>query len=160
MGLSGYLKIDDIEGESLRVEHEGEIEVHGVHWKIGRSSSAEGSGRKRSRARVRSLICYKTTDASSAYLALACLQGKSFDEITLAVHREGEAHLDYLVITMSNAVVSGFEMTNDGTDPHDESIIEQVALSFEKVTYKYTVQAEDHSAGDEHEIEFDIAAGV
>jgi type VI secretion system secreted protein Hcp len=164
MGLSGYLKIDGIEGESVRAEHDSEIDVHGVHWKVERTaSSVRGSGRTRtrSRPRVHSLTCFKQTDASSAYLALACLRGRSFSEMVLSVRKDsGDAHLDYLIITMKNVVVSGFEMMNDGSNSSDEVLTEQVALSFEKVTYKYTVQADDHSAGDEHEIEFDIVAGV
>lgn len=162
MALSGYLKIDDIQGESRRVDHEDEIDVKGVHWKIEHAtSSARGSGRTRSRARVDSLTCYKETDASSAYLALACLQGKSFDEMVLTLRKDsGDAHLDYLIITMENVLVSGFEMMNDGSDADDDVVTERVALSFEKVNYQYTVQADDHSAGDEHEVEFDIVAGV
>jgi type VI secretion system secreted protein Hcp len=161
MGLHGYLKIDDIEGESRRAEHEDEIDVHGVHWKIERATlSTRGSRRTRSRAQVDSLTCYKTSDASSPYLALACLQGRSFNEAVLTLGKDsGGAHLDYLIITMENVVVSGFEMTNDGSNT-DVLLTEQVALSFEKFTYKYTVQADDHSAGDEHEVEFDIVAGV
>jgi len=161
MALSGYLKIDDIQGESQRADHEDEIDVYGVHWKVERATSSARSGRARSRARVDSLTCYKETDASSPYLALACLQGKSFDEMVLTVRKDsGDAHLDYLIITMENVMVSGFEMLNDGTNVDDEALAEQVALTFEKLTYKYTVQADDHSAGDEHEVEFDIAAGV
>ena len=162
MGLSGYLNIDGIDGESKRAEHEDEIDVHGVHWKVERAtSSARGSGRTRSRAQVDSLTCYKTTDASSPYLALACLQGRSFKDVVLTLHKaSGGAHLDYLIITMENVVVSGFEMLNDGSDADDQELTEQVALSFQKVTFKYTVQSDDHSAGAEHEIGFDIAAGV
>lgn len=162
MGLSGYLKIDDIDGESLRAEHEDEIDVHGVHWKIERAATAaRGSGRSRSRARVDSLTCYKTTDASSPYLALACLQGKSIKKVVFTVGKHsGESHVDYLKITMRNVMVSGFEMINDGSNADDELITEQVAFSFERVKYRYTVPADDGSAGDEHEITFDIAAGV
>ena len=162
MGLSGYLKIDDIDGESKRVDHEDEIDVHGVHWKVAQSArSSRGSGRSRARARVDSLTCYKTTDAASVYLALACMQGKSFDEVVLSVRKNsGEAHLDYLVITMTNVVISEFEMLNDGSDSDDELITEQVGFSFETVKMKYTEQSDDHSAGTEHEITYDIAAGV
>ncbi|MGA9278344.1 Hcp family type VI secretion system effector [Ilumatobacter sp.] len=161
MGLSGYLKIDDIEGESQRAEHENEIDVHGVHWKIEQAtSSARGAGRSRARALVSSLTCYKQADSSSAQLALACFQGRSFSDVVLALVKESDgAHLDYLIITMENVVVSGFEMLNDGSNVDDELVSEEVAFSFEKVNYKYTVQADDHSAGDEHEIEFDIVAG-
>lgn len=162
MSLTGYLLIDDIPGESKRVDHEDEIDVRGVHWAIAQSSSsARGSGRTQSRAQVESLTCIKETDASSVYLALACMQGKSLPKATLALRKDsGDAHLDYLVITMENVVVSGFEMMNDGESEDNQVVSERLSLSFEKVHMKYTIQADDHSAGDEHETEFDIVAGV
>jgi type VI secretion system secreted protein Hcp len=109
---------------------------------------------------VHGLICDKRLDASSPYLALACVRGRSFDEVVLSVRRDsGDAHLDYLVITMENVLVAGYEMMNDADDV-DQAVTEQVALSFDKVTYKYTVQADDHAAGDEHEVEFDVVSAV
>ena len=45
-------------------------------------------------------------------------------------------------------------------DDENQMIEEQFGLAFENVKVKYTVQADDHSAGDEHEIEYDIAQGV
>lgn len=162
MSLIGNLLIADISGESQLATHEDEIAVHGVHWRISNSvSSKVGRGRKKSRAKISSLTCYKETDAASAYLALACMQGKSIPDAVLSIRKDsGDAHLDYLVITMENVVITGFDMANDGTDEAGDVIAEKVSLSFENVTYKYTVQADDHSAGDEHEITFDIAAGV
>lgn len=162
MSLTGYLKIDDIPGESKRADHEDEIDVHGVHWQISQAtSSARGSGRTQSRAQVSSLTCYKVYDASSPYLALACMQGKSIPEVVFMLRKDsGEAHLDYLKITMTDVVVSGYEMINDGTDPDKQLVGEMLSLSFEKVSIVYTLQAGDHSAGDEHEVEFDIVAGV
>ncbi|MCK0094143.1 type VI secretion system tube protein Hcp [Yoonia sp. F2084L] len=166
MPLTGYLKIDDIPGESKRADHEGEIDVHDIHWNISQgSSSARGSGRTQSRAQVSSLTCYKEVDASSPYLALACMQGKSIPEATLALRKDsGDAHLDYLTIKMTNCIVTTYEMLNDDADQSEDSdsdvVTERLALSFESVNMVYTVQADDHSAGDEHEIEFDIVAGV
>ena len=162
MTLTAYLKIGDIAGESRRAEHEDEIDVHGLQWKIAQQSSLlqrVGRGRARARATVDALTCLKFTDASSPYLALACFQGRSFPEATLAVRKDsGEAHLDYLVITMENVTVSGYEMSNDAGD--DEVVAERLGLTFEKVTYTYIVQNDDQSSGDEHEVEFDIAAAV
>ena len=162
MTLTAYLKIGDIAGESRRAEHEDEIDVHGLQWKISQQSSLlqrVGRGRARARATVDALTCLKFTDASSPYLALACFQGRSFPEATLAVRKDsGEAHLDYLVITMENVTVSGYEMSNDAGD--DEVVAERLGLTFEKVTYTYIVQNDDQSSGDEHEVEFDIAAAV
>ncbi|MBT8431610.1 MAG: type VI secretion system tube protein Hcp [Altererythrobacter sp.] len=53
----------------------------------------------------------------------------------------GDAHLDYLVITMSNA-------QENRTTP------------FETEDIGVAAEDDDHAAGDEHEIEYDIAAGA
>jgi len=64
--------------------------------------------------------------------------------------------LDYLVVTLTNVIVSSYEMSNGD----DQQIRESVSLMAEEIKILYTVQADDHSAGDEHEIEYDLVAGV
>ena len=162
MPLTAYLKIGDIAGESQRVDHEDEIDIHDIMWSIDRKSASKvGRGRARARARIQPLLLRKVTDAASAYLLLACMQGKSFPEMILSVRKDsGEAHLDYLVITMENVTISKFEKLGVGVENEGQTIEEIIGLVFENVTYKYTVQNDDHSAGDEHEITYDIAAGV
>lgn len=161
MSLAGYLKIDDIPGESRRVGHIDEIDVKGAHWKIAQASSAAGgSGRTQARAQVHTLTCIKETDAASPYLALACFKGKSIPEAVLMLRKDsGEEHLDYLQITMTRCIVTSFEMLNDGTDENDNVVTEKLGLSFEEVDILYTVQADDHSAGAEHQTQFNIEAG-
>ncbi len=159
MPMTGFLKIPDIPGESVRADHEDEIDIHSIDWGVSRQqSAATGSGRSRSRADVRSVSLGKFYDASSPYLALACMQGKSFDEIVISLRKDsGDAHLDYLRITLSNVVISGYDVN---TPPEGSQLADTVRLSFEKINILYIVQADDHSAGDEHEIEFDVFAGV
>lgn len=162
MAFTGYLKIDDIKGESKRADHEDEIDCFGVGWQVAQASSATvGSGRTRSRATISDFRCHKWTDAASPYLALACMQGKNFPEIVFMARKDsGDAHLDYLQVTMENCIVSSFQMAQaTAEEASDDMIHEEVAISFEKITYKYVVQADDHSAGDEHEIEYDTVAG-
>ena len=162
MPLAAYLKIGDIAGESQRIDHEEEIDIHDIMWNIEQGSAAQvGKGRARARAHVSAIYLKKFTDAASAYLALACMQGKSFPDMVLAVRKDsGEAHLDYLIITMENVTISQFETLGVGEEEDGQMIEERVGLVFENVTYKYTVQEDDHSAGGEHEITYDIAAGV
>ena len=163
MPITAFLKIPNIPGESRSADHEDEIDVHGVHWGVARKNKAAkgGRGRARSRAVASPLEVHKFYDAASPYLALSTLQGKAFDEIVLSVRRDsGEAHLDYLVITMTNCTLKSYDMFNDGVDDPLLEISERVSITFEQVNIKYTVQADDHSAGDEHEIEYDVAAGV
>jgi type VI secretion system secreted protein Hcp len=162
MAFTGYMKIDDIKGESKRADHEDEIDIFGVRWGASQTSSAStGSGRTRGRAVVQDVMLHKYYDAASPYLALACMQGKSFAEIVIAVRKDsGEAHLDYLIVTLSNVIISSYTMEGSGPkESDDDMIVETVALSCEKIGVKYTVQADDHSAGDEHEIEYDLIAG-
>lgn len=157
MPITGYLKIDDIAGESKAAEHEDEIDVFDLGWQIERDiGSRIGRGRVRSRVVASPLVVSKYYDASSPYLALAVAQGRSFKEAVLSVRKDsGDAHLDYLTITMQNVLISGYEM--DGLE--DMPVIaETVELSFEAATVKYVVQAEDHSAGDTHEVEIDLTA--
>ncbi|UWR28229.1 type VI secretion system tube protein Hcp (plasmid) [Sulfitobacter sp. S223] len=162
MPLTAYLKIGDIAGESQRVDHEEEIDIHDIMWNIEQGSAAQvGKGRARARAQVSALNLKKFVDAASVYLALACMQGKSFPDMVLSVRKDsGEAHLDYLIITMENVTISKYEMVGVGDEEDGQMIEEELGLVFENVTYKYTVQEDDHSAGGEHEVTYDIAAGV
>jgi type VI secretion system secreted protein Hcp len=156
--LTGYIKIPDIDGESKDGGHEGEIDFHGISWVVELPDGAEGSGRTRARAQVGDIRVRKELDKSSPYLALACARGQVFDEIELVVRKgSGDAHLDYLTITMTNVVITKYSMDSSEAD---QVPTEEVAFYFEKINYKYIVQNEDHSAGEEHEIEYDVAAGV
>ena len=162
MALTGYMKIDDIPGESVRADHEGEIDIHGIQWKAAQASSeGRGSGRTQSRAQVSAFTCHKVMDSSSPYLALACMQGKSIPEIVVSIRKDsGEAHLDYLTVKLENCIISSYEMMNDGSDENDHILSEVVSISFEMITETYVEQSDDHSAGSEHQIEFDITAGM
>ncbi|ABN78223.1 Hcp family type VI secretion system effector [Cereibacter sphaeroides] len=161
MAFTGYLKIEDIKGESRRADHEDEIDAFGVSWLVEQTSSAStGSGRTRGRARVGDFRLRKWMDASSPYLALACMQGKSFPEMIFMARKDsGEAHLDYLQVTLKNCIVSSYALAQDAPEESGHDMIaEDVAISFETITYKYVVQADDHSAGDEHEVEYNVVA--
>lgn len=162
MAFTGYLKIEEIKGESKRAEHEDEIDVFGVSWHVAQSSSAAtGSGRSRGRATISDLTVYKWYDAASPYLSLACMQGAAFAEIVFTARKDsGEAHLDYLKITMKKCIISKYMMEqNQPEDGAQDMIKEEVSISFEEIAVVYTVQADDHSAGDEHEVEYNIVAG-
>lgn len=161
MAITGFLSVPDIPGESQRAGHEGKIDVFGLAWGVDANQPVSTArGRRRSRANIENITFEKYYDASSPYLFLSSAQGKSFDEVVLHVRKDsGEAHLDYLVITMTNVIITDYEMYN-GKEDTDVQICESVSMAAEKVKILYTVQSDDHSAGDEHEIEYDIAAGV
>lgn len=157
MALLGWLKIPDVGGEAIVRGHEGEIDIYRVTWAVAQTASAEtGRSRTRSRAMVDRLTCHKRTDAASVYLALACLQGKSFPEAVVTLRRDdgGEEH-DHLTMTLTNVMVTGFDMDTDRGGEAEET----VSLSFERVGMLYS-RPDGRRRGEEHEIEYDIMAGV
>lgn len=163
MAFTGYLKIEGIDGESKRADHEGEIDCFGVEWSVAQSSSAAtGSGRTRGRAKINDFTFHKWMDAASPYLALACMQGKAFEEIVFMARKDsGEAHLDYLVVTLKKCIITSYQMAQSSEEEEGSDMVkEAVAVSFEEITYKYVVQADDHSAGDEHEVEYNVVAAA
>lgn len=159
MALSGNILIPDIAGESRRADHEEEIDIMSIDWGMSQASNMQqGSGRTSSRATVNPIGISKLYDASSPYLSLACMQGKAFDEVIISFRQDsGEAHLDYLKITLTNVVISSYSLNGSAMG---EEISDSFTLSFEEVKVIYSVQADDHSSGDEHEIEYNLSAGV
>ncbi len=158
--LTGFLKIPDIPGESKAADHEGEIDIHGISWGVKTSATTVDGERGRGRAEASDITLLKSTDAASVHLFLAAAQGRFIPEITFTATRQNDSGKPqvYLEITLSDCHVTSFEVM--GLDTPNELATEQVSLSYEKIRIHYTVQADDHSAGDEHEIEFDLAGGV
>lgn len=151
-----FLKIPDIDGESLRAGYEGAIDV--VSISIGVERTASG-GRTGGSPEFEPLTVTKYVDKASPYLMLACARGEFFDKIDLLVTKDsgGDRLFEYMAITLEDVRVIAVDI--EGT-PGEGGPTETVSLTYGKITFKYVEQAEDHSAGDEHEITYDIAAGV
>jgi type VI secretion system secreted protein Hcp len=163
MAFTGYLKIEDIKGESKRAEHEDEIDCFGVEFNASQSSSsAVGSGRTRGRATLSDFTFHKWMDASSPYLMFACAKGKSFKEMVFAVRKDsGDVHLDYLVITLTNCIISGYKMSQSAAEAANEELIsEEIKVSYEEIKFKYVLQADDHSKGNDHEVGYNLVAAT
>jgi len=156
--ITGTLKIDEIPGESLRSNHEDEIDFHALRWQIRQNTSAQvGKGRTQGRAEVTELILNKYIDASSPDLALACLKSQNFPEMVATLRKDsGDEPLDYFIITMKDVIVSRYEIL--GTPENTNLVEEQIGLVFQLVEIGYTVQNEDYTPGDEFTMAYDIGA--
>ncbi|EED35318.1 conserved hypothetical protein [Luminiphilus syltensis NOR5-1B] len=155
--LTAYLKIGDIKGESQRVDHEEEIDVHGFYWESSTDSRTGSSSRQRSAGcDIKDLEILKYVDAASPPLIMSQLSGQVFDEAVLAVRKDsGEAHLDYLVITLYNVTVTSIKAVG-GSEPASvgQRVTERITLGFDSGIYSYTVQEDDHSAAETIEASF------
>ncbi|TDX33821.1 Hcp family type VI secretion system effector [Rhodovulum visakhapatnamense] len=158
MTLTAFMKLPDVEGESVRVGHEREIDVFDIQWALGRDlRTRAGTGRVRGRPGVGPLAVWKWDDAASPHLALALLLGKSFPEAAIMLRTpSNDMDLDDLTITLSNATVSHYEIVGADGDP--AVLQERLDLVFEAANIRHTGQAAGHSSGNGHEIGHDIGA--
>jgi type VI secretion system secreted protein Hcp len=160
MAVSGYMKIEEIPGESGRKDHEGEITISSLQWAATRPMvNTPGVGRSTGMANVTSIVVSKFYDKSSPYLAQAVLLATAFPEIVVTLRKDsGETHLDYLTITLSDCMVESYNFS--GASDVETPPMESISIVFNKMKVLYIEQASDHSAGGEHEFEYDLVAGA
>jgi type VI secretion system secreted protein Hcp len=141
-----FLKLNGIDGESPDVSHKNEIEVLSWSWGVTQESNMHaGSGGGAGKATVHDLVFEHYVDRASPNLIKYCLIGKPIVEAKLTVRKAGGNPLEYLIITMTEVIVSRVNPAGDSTE---ERIRETVALSFSKVKQEYVVQnAQGGSAG-------------
>jgi type VI secretion system secreted protein Hcp len=160
MAVSGYMKIEEIPGESGRKDHEGEITISSLQWAATRPMvNTPGVGRSTGMASVSSLVVSKYYDKSSPYLAQAVLLATAFPEIVVTLRKDsGETHLDYLTITLTDCMVESYNFS--GAADVETPPMESISIVFNAMKILYIEQASDHSAGGEHEFEYDMVAGA
>ncbi|MEZ5796354.1 MAG: type VI secretion system tube protein Hcp [Paracoccaceae bacterium] len=156
MAFSAYLKIDDVPGESKRSGHEEEIVISSFSWGVSRSAFRNSGGQRESGLpEVQSLSLSKDYDASSPYLALACIKAKNLGEVVLTLRKDqGDEHADYLTVTLTNTLVENYQTSGGGGG----NPVDSLTLSFDSIKIMYLQDADDLTAGGEHEVEYDILA--
>jgi type VI secretion system secreted protein Hcp len=157
MAVSIYIKMPaGIKGETEQAGHVEEIAATSLQFGIARNISIASSGRETGLPSVSDFTFTKSFDSSSNDLMKACLLATALDEIVITFRKDaGEASLDYLVYTLSDCLISSYQMSAGGETP-----MENVSISFIKIKSLYKKQASDHSAASEHEVEYDLRARV
>lgn len=134
-----FLKINGIDGESADDAHKNEIDVLAYSWVMEQQSTMHaGGGGGSGKATVQDLEFTHYYDKASVNLAKYCLTGKHIPECKLTVRKAGGKPFEYLLITMSDVVVT---LVGQAADAKDEvKVMEKVRLSFAKVKLEYKVQ--------------------
>jgi type VI secretion system secreted protein Hcp len=142
MATDMYLRIEGVEGESLRKDHEGEIEI--LSWSFGGSNSASlggESGMGAGRADIQDISFTKWVDKTSPILFQKMCQGAHFPEGTLSVYKAGgETPLKYLDLTFQSMLITSL---STGGSSGEDRLTENMTMAFRKVTVTYTVQTAD-----------------
>ena len=138
-----FAKIGDVKGESLDSKHKDEIEVLSWSWGVsgGGGSMAFGGGGGAGKVSFQDFNFTHTIDKASPLLLKACATGEHIKEATLTVRKAGKGQQEYLIIKMSDVLVSGVAIA----DTDQGASAEQVALNFAKVELAYRPQKADGS---------------
>jgi type VI secretion system secreted protein Hcp len=138
-----FLRIDGIPGDSSDARHQGEIEV--VSWSFGVELPDGGpsgsSGVRTGKPAIQAFQFTAWQGSASPMLFLACAQNRHIREATLTARKKGGAPSDYLVIKLSDVVVTSYR-TGSADDATDA-----VSLEFATIEYEYRGQKADGTLG-------------
>jgi type VI secretion system secreted protein Hcp len=158
VAVDAFLKMD-IKGESVVDGHEEEIQVLSWSWGMSQTGTTQrGTGGGAGKVDVQDLTFTHYVDTASPNLIKACCNGKHFEEAVLTVRKAGENPLDYLVLTLTDFIITS---VSTGGASGDELVTENVTLNFAK--FKISYQPQDNKgakAGGAIEAEYDIAKNV
>ena len=155
MAVDMFMKIDDIKGESKDKANKDQIDVLSWSWGMSNSGSAHtGGGAGAGKVSVQDLSFTKYIDKSSPDLMLAACNGKHFKEAKLTIRKAGEKPLDYLVVTMSDVLVSSVSTGGSGGE---DRLTENVTLNFAKAKVDYKEQTSTGGGGATPSMTWNIA---
>lgn len=134
MAVDYFLKVDGIPGESQDAKHKGEIDVLAFSWGVSQAKAPSGGGGGAGKAVFDDLLVVARTSKASPLLWLACASGKHVKSAVLTCRRAGKSPVEFLKITLSDVVVSSYEL--DGSD--EEPPLDQIGLAYAKIETQYT----------------------
>jgi type VI secretion system secreted protein Hcp len=157
MSMDQFLNITgEIEGESKDGSHTGEIDILAWSWGISNAGSFHvGGGGGSGKANFQDISFTKYLDKSSPTLQLFCANGDHFPTAVLTVRKSGKKPLEYVVITMSNVLVTSVSTGGSGGE---DRLTENVTFNFEQVEVKYTEQTAGGDPGAVKEFKWNIGA--
>ena len=99
----------------------------------------------------------KYVGAGSADLQLACANGKHLTKATLVVRKAGETPLEYIIIELTEILVSAVSTGGSGGE---DRLTENVTLNFEEVHFTYWTQTDKGGKGESSEYKYNMAENV
>lgn len=160
MAVDMFLKLDGLPGESVDAKHAKDIDV--LSWDFGVTQAGTmhiATGGGSSKATFGDLRLDKFVDSATHALFGAVADGRHFKKGELFIRKAGgDAPLEYLVITMTDIIVTSYHTGAVATQ--DERLKETVMLNFAKVKFAYKPQKKDGSGDAEKSFEWNIAENV
>jgi type VI secretion system secreted protein Hcp len=145
MAVDIFLKLDGIKGESQDSKHKEEIDV--LSYSFGASQAGTmsyGGGGGAGKVSFQDLSFTHRVDKSSPALFLHCANGAHIKEATLTNRKAGKDAQEYLVIKLSDILVSAVQL---GDSSGSELPMESVSLNYSKIEMEYKEQKKDGTLG-------------
>lgn len=158
MASDYLLEIEGIKGESRAEGSSGGIDIQSFSWGVSNSGSVRGGGVGSGKASFQDLHFVTKTATQSPQLMLACCSGKHFVKATLSVRQSGQK-MHWIKLTMSDVLVSSYQIGGTDSDSDDDGVpVDQVSLSFPKITMDVSTQGADGPFGAPVSASWDLAA--
>lgn len=149
----------EFKGESRIKGYEGKTDVLAWSWGLSNSGTFHtGEGGGSGKANFQDISFTKKIDAGSPTLMLYCANGKHIPgPVKLVCRKAGENPLEYLVVELTNILVSSYSTGGSGGEDQQT---ENITLNFQKVKVTVTSQNEKGGKGDPVTFGWDIGAGA
>jgi type VI secretion system secreted protein Hcp len=139
-----FLKLDGIPGESKDSVHAGEIDISTFdHVAHNAGASAKGGGSGAGKVDLGDFLFTKLVDKASPRLFQSCASGTPISSAVLTVRKAGGSQQEYLVYTLTDAVVSSYEHGASGEAAEETVPTEKFALNFSTIKVEYKEQKAD-----------------
>ena len=149
-----FIKFDGIKGESADAKHKDEIDVES--WSFGETNTAgggAGGGGGAGKASIQDFHFTMHLNRASPVLMKACATGQHIKEATLSARRAGKGQQEYLIIKMSDVLITS---VNPGGSGEAAGFAESVAMQFAKVDLEYKPRKADGSLDAGLHFKYDI----
>ena len=154
-----FLKLDGIQGESADNKHKGEIDVESFHWGVSQPHSlGGGGGGGTGKATFNDLNVSTHVHKHSAGLQAACEGGKHIAKGVLVVRKAGEKPQEYLKITLTDVLVSSYNLSDHAGG--NELPSESFSLGYSKIEFEYSPQKADGTLDAATKSGWDVKANV
>ena len=154
MAADLFLKLGDIKGEATDDKHKDEIDVLAWSWGVSNPTSmASGGGGGTGKVSFQDLHFTHYVDKASPNLLKMCATGEHIKEATLTQRKQGKGQQEYLLIKMTDVMVSSVQNGGSG-----DQVSENFSLAFAKVDLEYKPQKADGSLDAGIHFKYDIKA--
>ena len=153
MGI--YMDFNGIKGEATQQDHKKWIDVLSLSWGAGRAistTSGAAQNREASEPHLSDVTIVKLFDAASPKLFTSSVAESEGKTVKIDLTTTGSPSVVFCTYTLSNALISSYQVSTSGERP-----TESISISYTKLEFKFTPYDDKNKAGTPTTVSYDIA---